>query len=586
MPITNPYLFFSQAFPEPLQQIAGLLLQKLEEGHICIDLEDESIQNTFKKDNLSSHYQLVDVVNPENYQDQPFVLFKNKIYFNRYFKYENIILSKIEKLITSGKTELTERKKRLEELKQKISIIFNVENEGIGWQLIGAISAYLNNFCIITGGPGTGKTTTVANLLALLFEDNKNLKVAVVAPTGKASARINESFKSYQNDKIKVEIVDKIKSIQALTIHRLLGGFRKYRHNAENPLDIDLLIIDESSMIDAALMAKLFSALPEQSRLIMLGDRNQLSSVEAGSIFADLCLAGLDNGNQFSTDFIQSIDKLFAENKNLQLKESSKSNLLRDCITELQISRRFDDQQGIGKFSKSVIVGNKIEINDYKSADSKQFVKIISESNIKLENDSDFLGLIGKISDYIQEPDIEKSIDKLNNFKVLCATREGKFGMNRINQLIEQMLGVKKGRSEFYHKQPILITENNPELEIFNGDIGIIIEEKDSNDNKRFIAYFMVNQKLKKVATMYLNNYETAFAMTIHKSQGSEYNSVFVLLPSDPNHPLMTRELLYTAVTRAKVACYVYGTEETINNTIEKRVKRVSGITSRIITTE
>ena len=582
MPITNPYYYFSQAFPEPLQHIAEILLQKLDEGHICIDLEDEAIQNTIKRDALSNHYQLIKVDDTENYQNQPFVLFKNKIYFNRYFRYENIILSKIKSLILSSKAVSADRKKRLEELKNQINIIFNVENDGIGWQLIGAISAYLNNFCIITGGPGTGKTTTVANLLALLFEDNHDLKVAVVAPTGKASARINESFKSFQNEKIKAEIVDKIKTIQALTIHRLLGGFRKYRHNAENPLDIDLLIVDESSMIDAALMARLFSALPEHSRLIMLGDRNQLSSVEAGSIFADLCLAGLESGNQFSRDFIQSVEKLFTEDNNFPLKVSGKSNLMLDCITELQISRRFDDQQGIGKFSKSVINGHQIELSDYKTTDSKQFVKIISDSNIKLENDPDFMSLIAKIKDYIQEADIEKSIEKLNNFKVLCATREGNFGMNRINQLIEQLLGIKKGRSEFYHKQPILVTENNPELEIFNGDIGIIIEEKDSDDYKKFRAYFIVNQKLKKVATMHLNSYETAFAMTIHKSQGSEYNSVFVLLPSDPNHPLMTRELLYTAVTRAKLECYVYGSEETI----KKRVKRVSGITSRIINSE
>jgi exodeoxyribonuclease V alpha subunit len=580
---TDPHLFFGKAFPKALQNLAISLSRQLEEGHICIDLNDDnflSLEETIsaKPDKLCI------IENEDDYKPEPFVLYKNKIYFNRYFRYESIILKKIKTLISLGKEKTKERILKLLGIKHFFNSLFS-QNESTNLQSVAALSAYLNNFCIITGGPGTGKTTTVANLLAMLFFDNPELKVSIAAPTGKAAARINDSFKDFKNNLIEEQVVNKIKEVKALTIHRLLGGYQNFVHHEKNLLDTDLLIVDECSMIDAALMAKLLSALPDSCRLILLGDKNQLSAVEAGSIFADLCVAGLLNSAVYSPFFIQTFQQL-TESNNTNLQTSTSHNLLTDCITELEKSRRFDDDKKIAIFSKKVIKGEKeMELKDYYhvSADEKQFVQIIPNDKLELQTEKVFRQLLVQIKDYIAEKDILKSFELLNNFKILCATREGNFGMNAINKLIENELNIKKINKTYYHKQPILITKNDLELEIFNGDIGIIIDENYGGEKPELIACFIVNGALKKIQLLHITDYETAFAMTIHKSQGSEYQNVYIFLPTDAENRILTRELLYTAVTRAKNSCYLYANEDVIRKTTNKQVSRVSGIIDRII---
>jgi exodeoxyribonuclease V alpha subunit len=579
---TDPHLFFGNAFPKALQNLAVSLSRQLEEGHICIDLNDEnflSLQETIsaKPDKLCI------IEKEDDYKPEPFVLYKNKIYFNRYFRYESIILKKIKTLISLGKEKTKERILKLLEIKHFFNSLFS-QNESTNLQSVAALSAYLNNFCIITGGPGTGKTTTVANLLAMLFFDNPELKVSIAAPTGKAAARINDSFKDFKNNLIESQIVNKIKEVKALTIHRLLGGYQNFFHHEKNLLDTDLLIVDECSMIDAALMAKLLSALPDSCRLILLGDKNQLSAVEAGSIFADLCVAGLMNSAVYSPFFIRTFQEL-TDVQNTDLQISTNQNLLTDCITELEKSRRFDDDKKIAIFSKKVIKGEKeMELKDYYhiSDTEKQFVQIIPNTKLELQTDKVFRQLLLQIREYIAEKDILKSFELLNNFKILCATREGNFGMNAINKLIENELNIKKINKTYYHKQPILITKNDLELEIFNGDIGIITDENHGGEKPELIACFIVNGTLKKIQLLHITDYETAFAMTIHKSQGSEYQNVYIFLPTDAENRILTRELLYTAVTRAKNSCYLYANEDVIRKTTDKQVSRVSGIIDRI----
>jgi exodeoxyribonuclease V alpha subunit len=286
------------------------------------------------------------------------------------------------------------------------------------------------------------------------------MKVAVAAPTGKASARLNDVFKTFNIDGISENIIGKINNLEAKTIHRLLGGYRQFRHNAENLLDLDLLIVDECSMIDAALMAKMMAAVPEGARLILLGDRNQLSSVEAGSVFADLCVAGLQNGNVFSDDFISFNNELIFP-QSFQLNIGSGKTALSDAITELSISHRFKEGEGISRFSRLTISG-KVEdfnYNDYiEDARTDQFVQIRDTKGLNIEENPEFKKLIKEIEAYLKEDDIAASFAKLNHFKILCATREGKFGMHSINRLIEKSLGIKTDKKDFYHKQPVLIT--------------------------------------------------------------------------------------------------------------------------------
>jgi len=585
----NLHKIFSESFPTALQPLAEKLYERLEEGHICIDLKKED----YLLENIPEHKQLLRLKNPSEIEyAEPFVLFDNKIYFHRYFQYENTILSKIEGLNYSAKFQRNARKESLLNKSEIFNKLFENNGSALNLQAVAAISTYLNNFSIITGGPGTGKTTTVAKLLSLLYLENADMKVAVAAPTGKASARLNEVFKSFKSEVISENIITKINKLEAKTIHRLLGGYQQFRHNADNPLDIDLLIVDECSMIDAALMAKMMSALAEGVRLILLGDKNQLSSVEAGSIFTDLCVAGLHNGNEYSSDFatfLRQLDLPYSSS----IKTSSTGNPISDAITELNFSHRFKESEGIGNFSRLAISGNEEEF-DYGAYTEKnqnnQFVKISDTIGLKIEEHSDFKMLLNDIKAYIKEDDLLLSFAKLNSFKILCATRDGKFGTHNINRLIEANLGLKIEKKDFYHKQPILITKNNPDLDINNGDIGIIINKNHHSKSieglkseEKLSAFFEIKGKIVEIPLMYITDFETAFAMTIHKSQGSEYDKVFVFFPNNPEHPLLTRELMYTAVTRAKSACYVYASENVIRNCIRKQIKRVSGITDRLI---
>jgi exodeoxyribonuclease V alpha subunit len=581
----NPYTSFAKHFPPALQDLALLLAQKLEEGHICIDLNNEPQLAETVKENP----QLLVLDNLRvNYTPQPFVRYQNRVYFHRYFQYENIILEKIRKLVETGNPELGSRKLRLMRLKENVSALFENKTKNPDMQLVAAVSAYLCNFSIITGGPGTGKTTTVAKLLSLLLRDKAEMKIAVAAPTGKAAARLNEVFSQYENPAEDAAITEKIKGLEATTIHRLLGGYKKFKHNADNQLDADLIIIDECSMIDAALMAKLFSAIPNKSRLILLGDRNQLSSVEAGSIFADLCVAGLEQGNYFSDDFANYLNHFGVS----ELNKAKQNSMLTDFITELNYSHRFQAGGDIGKFSQLAISGDdsRLNLSDYAAFPEKEQKVELVCSGFDPENDKNFRQLITHLKDYFSESDIETSFKKLNRFRILTALREGKSGALYLNSLVESTLSIKKGKKEFYHKQPILITKNDYISEIYNGDIGIVIDknykEKDENGDKlpeKLTAFFLINGRLKEVPLMNITDYETAFAMTIHKSQGSEYNNVFIFLPSAPEHPLLSRELLYTAVTRAKNSAVVYASEDVIRSSIRKRIKRISGISGRLL---
>ncbi len=573
---------FANCFEPDIRPVAKLLTDKLTDGHICIDLNDKE-ENSINIDKISRSPQLSVISDSSNYQIQPFVLYNNKIYLHRYFKYESTILNKIESLLSESTKN---REKFLQELLMQKELIQNLFQKQPGdaqndnWQLIAAIGAFLNNFSIITGGPGTGKTTTVSKLLALLFSTSPGMKVAIAAPTGKAAARINDTLKAFANKHVNDKILTKIREIKASSIHRLLGGYREFYFNEDNPLPFDVVIIDESSMIDSALMAKLLSAVPDDSRLIMLGDRNQLSSVEAGTIFGDFCHTRADSKNSFSKEYAGFLNEFIPGYKLTEEHCTSEKNMLTDCIAELEFSHRFDNAEGIGKFSKEVINSIDDNLAEYRQHyNTDAYLKILNPEEARLTaSKNDFTLLIDTYKEYIEEQDTLKALKLLNKVKVLCAVREGKYGIKALNMEIEKYLGFKKGSGEFYENQAVLITVNNNEIGIFNGDIGLI--RKDENGNK--MAFFDINNELKAIPLMYITNYETAFAMTIHKSQGSEYEKVAVVLPANEQNKLLCRELLYTAVTRAKKQCFVYSTDEIIKKSISRKVKRVSGITERL----
>lgn len=584
---------FAEYFDIPaLKPYAYLLSKKGSEGHICLHLdkiaaEKENLPESYQKIETSNQLlESIPLVGTQGNDKQPFVIYQNRLYLQRYFRYETEFLQRIRDFLVKEKTYLPERIALLQQQQPLISKLFagtagnGDNNDPADWQLAAAITGVLNNFTIITGGPGTGKTTTVAKILAILFATDPALKVALAAPTGKAAARMAESLR---NTTIEVDahITEKFRLLQPATIHRLLksiNGSPYFRHNKDNPLNYDVVIIDECSMIDVALFAKLLDAIHPDTRLILLGDKDQLASVEAGSLFGDLCQAQ-EHLNRFTAIRRQLINSFMPE-ENRHIPATAEQNddhhPLFQHLVELRRSHRFTGNKGIGKFSKAIISNNVPVITSFFPPSADERVIVDPEASVPLFED-----FIAGYAAFIAEKDIAIALKLLNAQRVLTAVREGPQGLYAVNKQIEKYLSDKKlitTNTEFYENRPVILTRNYYEHGLFNGDTGIIR----ADENGVLMAWFEDSTgALKAVLPGYLTQAETAFAMTIHKSQGSEFGEVLVLLPDTTDVPILTRELLYTAVSRAKNKVYVQGTPEVILMAAERFVERASGIASR-----
>ncbi len=586
-----------------LEQAAYIVSQKLAEGHTCLDVDkyNKQVEETEQEDRGyiqridKKVLQTSDLVSSDDRNVQPFVFYNDKLYLHRYFSYETEIIDSIKRLIEQGKHEKVNRIALLNKHKAIIQELFNNHStdkdlsieENTNWQLVAALTALLSNFSIITGGPGTGKTTTVAKILAVLYTLNPKYKVALAAPTGKAAARMKESLNSARDFlSINEDVKEKFDSIDAATIHRLLGYVKDspyFRHNSDNPLNFDVLIVDESSMIGSSLMAKLLSAVKPQSRIILLGDKDQLASVEAGSILGDICLTQKQCMNHLTKENADWINQ-FTNKEQAKIHSSfilkmGQGNILQEHIVELKRSHRFKSTEGIGKFSKAVINGLLDEEMITTSIPTDgEYVQVCN--NYKSD---ELYALMDHYKAYITEPDIKKALQKLNDVRFLCAVRQGDYGVNQYNQFIEQCLndkGLIQPGSMFYENQPIMITQNDYNLGLFNGDIGIIRKDEEG----KLKAWFEDPEcGIKSIHIGYLNAYDTVFAMTIHKSQGSEFTYVGIILPKDDNSPLLTRELIYTGITRAKKSAVIFTSNEVLINGTRKMVERASGITDRLL---
>ena len=587
---------FAEYFDIPdLKPYAYLLSRKLSEGHICLDLDKPIIEPevlpVFCQNMVTGTKPLrsIPLVAKNGDDQQPFILYKNRLYIQRYFRYETRILESILAFLVAEELLL---KKRLALLKTNAAFIKELlapnsarpvetaspndpDADLTDWQLAAAITGILNNFTIITGGPGTGKTTTVAKILAILFTIDPALKVALAAPTGKAAARMAESLR---NTRIPLgkDIIEKFQSLAPSTIHRLLRphiGTPYFRYNRDNPLHFDVVIIDECSMIDVALFSKLLEAIGPDTRLILLGDKDQLASVEAGSLFGDLCQAQTQL-NFFTSGRVTLLNS-FISDRNRYIKPTQVSNNdphpLFQHLIELRHSHRFTSNNGIGRFSKAVITG---DLDRIREPNEQVFIDPLYSTEL-------FERFISGYVDVIEEKEITDALHKMNALRVLCAVREGEQGLYAVNKLIERYLHDRKkiiANTVFYENRPIILTRNYYEHGLFNGDIGIL-----RPDGKGVLMAWFEDStgELKAVLPSYLNQAETVFAMTIHKSQGSEFDEVLVVLPPSIEAPILTRELLYTAVTRAKKQVYIQGSMEVIVAATLRHVERSSGIASR-----
>jgi exodeoxyribonuclease V alpha subunit len=506
---------------------------------------------------------------------------KNRLYLYRYWDYEQRLSSLIKSRIQEDVQGIDKSI-----LKNSLNRLFpdNGTNE-FNWYKVAGVIAAFKKFCVITGGPGTGKTFTTAKILALLLElSKKKLNIFLAAPTGKAAARIGESIKAAKKTlNCSLDIIDAIPS-ETYTIHRMLKtipGSPYFYHNAKNPLSADIVVVDEVSMVDIALMSKLISAVKDNARIILIGDRDQLASVEAGFVMSDIC--DRDNIHLFSDCFCRQFEELTHCKMEISSNRLKDVPGLYDCMVVLKKSYRFTDKSGIGELSKAV---NNGKIDDafsilQNNAGQIDWEKISNSNGLSIALPKE---VINGYSDYLNCQDPLKALELFNRFRILCAVKFGVLGVIEVNRLAEEILNKNDlieldniSTYPWYRGRPVLITRNNYGFELFNGDIGITMPEPNSDSKELYVYFSGVSGKLRRFLPHHLPEHETAFAMTVHKSQGSEFENVLLVLPNQ-DYPVLTRELLYTGITRAKNHISIWGREEIIKATILRKISRNSGL--------
>ncbi len=452
-------------------------------------------------------------------------------------------------------------------------------------QILAVFLALRNRFSVISGGPGTGKTTIVSAVLSLLLEDARSkgdeLDIAVCAPTGKAAVRIQESLRKNLGGEAANNI-----TIEAKTIHRLLGyipGSPYFRHNSGNTLPADIVVVDEASMVSLPLMSKLFKAMRPDAKAILLGDKNQLASVESGAILADICAAA--DINRFTEPFAAEFAK-FAE-KRRSYDPPARMSPMSDTAVSLEKSFRFPPDKGIAKVS-GLVNANKAELAlEEIKKDHEDVRRIELPPPKKLKPAIEEFVAASTYASFHLQPDLKDAYRMFNEFRILCSNRRGDFGVERINVMVMEILAEKyridiSSGEDCYKGRPIIITENDYALRLFNGDTGIVWDaEPDSETGAAELrAYFPRNDMSGEFSSFPISRlpaHETAYAMTIHKAQGSGFKKILVVLP-DKHSPILTRELVYTGITRAEEHASVMMKDDVFKKAVERTVERSSGL--------
>jgi len=494
----------------------------------------------------------------------------NRLYLYRLFRDEELIAHDLTARAT-GFTEID-----VDAARELLEQLFADRSQG-GDQQLAAALALLKPLLIISGGPGTGKTYTVARILALvqsLNMENKPLRIGLAAPTGKAAARLEESIRKAKQA-IPPGLGQNIPE-QAQTLHRLLGfrpGADDFRYNAKNPLHLDLLVLDEASMIDVVMMASLCRALPATTRIILLGDRNQLASVEAGSLFGDLCGHGEP---AWSARLCAQLRQLTGAD---HLPETATGSAMADSVALLRISYRFRDSSGIGSLAAAVNSGSMAAVNEILSKDfpDLQTNQLTGTKRKKWLQQQIIRGFRAMVT----AGSVEEALAAMDDFRFLCAVRRGAAGVEEINTMAEQVLqreGLIAPGTNLYQGKPIIIRSNQYDMQLFNGDTGILWNNRDGS----LMAWFRrPDNSLYPVSPARLPDYDTAFGITIHKAQGSEFNQVLLLLPEDKSR-VLSRELIYTGITRARSNLTLCSDPKILAAAVNRRTRRHSGLSDKL----
>ncbi|WP_321933548.1 exodeoxyribonuclease V subunit alpha [Paraburkholderia sp. J8-2] len=561
----------------------------------------------------------------------PLVLVGTRLYLRRYWQYEQDVREGIERRL--GRAARLEAALPLDVARAALDALLaprSGETRAADWQKLACALAARSAFSIVTGGPGTGKTTTVVRLLALLqtlalgraaqgTPAARPLRIRLAAPTGKAAARLNESIAGAVErlpfDALQVhvdaEALRKAIPTVVTTLHRVLGtrpGSRRFRHDAANPLPVDVLVIDEASMVDLEMMAAVLDALPPTARLILLGDKDQLASVEAGAVLGELCdRAREGHYTQASRAWLEAatgerIDAAMLDAHGLPLDQA---------IAMLRESHRFASESGIGALAELVNTGDAVGVAKIWSRGYEDLARLVCPA----DDDGPLRALIvdGRVGEqsaaqrqgyrhYLEtmrttRPEPGPTTDALSTwaarvlkahgaFQLLCALRRGPWGVEGLNRRVARLLqeeGLIEPHGDWYAGRPVLVMHNDYELGLMNGDIGIALALPVAAGEPPVLRVAFPagdgSGGVKWVSPSRLQGVETVFALTVHKSQGSEFTHAALVLP-DTYSPILTRELVYTGITRARsfLTLAVPEGRSVLDRAVLAKVQRASGL--------
>ena len=517
---------FEKKQKKDFEMLCAELSCQQSQGHSCIHIS-EAEQQLIWASGLASEHDL-----------SPLILEQNRLYLHRYWFYENRLALAIQDLLSR-----TFPNNDLEPLLNRYFIELIDETD---WQREAAKKAVSHAFTIISGGPGTGKTTTVVKILALLQElaakQESFLHIALAAPTGKAAMRLQESIGLSKqtlpcSETIKQHIPESVS-----TLHHLLGAQPPspyFRHDSTHPLVYDLVVVDEASMVDLALMSKLLDALKPTARLILLGDKDQLASVESGAVLADLTAA------------------------------------LSEHTVELIKSHRF---QGEIKALADAVNNQAVEQAWQILEKGQQQVSLLEEDLIAYATEQ-YAPYLQKIKD---KAGFKAIFAAFSQFQIICSNRHGDYGVVEINRRIEEKLArqtkIQVG-GQWYVGRPVMVTQNNAAMQLYNGDIGLCL--MDDASDKHAVYFLRPDGSIKKVLPSRVPAHETVFAMTIHKSQGSEFDQCLCVLP-DKINPVLSKELIYTAITRAKIKLKIRSSHAVFRQALLQKVERTGGLFEKL----
>lgn len=644
----------------PQVQLAGALAsEQLARGHVCFDLQAAE-QLTFASDdsgeNVKSYRDwpklpswtkelqrapLVDAFaagHIEQVLDRPIVFDAEhkRIYLARFWYLQQQLAGWIAERVKSPPLALDRSR-----LANDVAALFPYrERESDRDQYAAVLTAAARPFAVVTGGPGTGKTTTVAKLLAArLMQTNDRsgaLRIILMAPTGKAAQRLNESLArataSLPRDVLNDSLRTQLQAVTAGTIHRLLnwtpappergGPFRK---GPRQPLDADIVLVDEASMVDLELMWHLFAALRPETQIVLMGDRDQLASVEAGGVLSDLCgelvsaPGNLVSGGSVSGQRHATVRSLFTDadlalaapvpkRRRSQPEVTSVTNVtsLPAAVSWLRYSHRFSGESDLGQLALAIREGDADAVVARLKQSSKHVSWISTESSESALRQvveqaagryHEYLDALQAAISSTETKEWGEVLHKLSNVRVLCAHRDGAFGERALNQRLTQHFanqGLLRLRPGAYLGQAVIITENDYRQNLFNGDVGVVVPTtlgtglalavEDASDQAGGIRL---------IPAALAPAHRDCWAMTIHKSQGSEFGAVFIVLPEFES-PVLSRELLYTAVTRVKdtvdpltqerrpgFLCLA-AREDVLRTAITRGIRRTSGLRDAI----